>query len=305
MRHKSKPIGKQSRDPDLKFLGLYVRVSLKLFANNVQSSLARTALTLFRHRHVTGANILQLCLEWATDVVQSGETSLPQLMKIKLFSSMLQKLDEVINLCLHHISHKDNKIRGIYLDLLAKIPLSSISHALCTANMCEDSEYTANKSLSGTNAILAKGVIKRRAKEVRECGQDLDKHLSVGSAEEDKTGSKGSNESGKSDNESSVKVHSLAVMLLVEFVESLEKAMFNASDGCAVAVSPPNKVADCYSKLSQWAELQKWMQHIHNQKDTEGTGIHSGLLNNYKNLTHGCTSTFSYFIKSFKSCKVY
>lgn len=57
----------------------------------------------------------------------------------------LQKLDEVINLCLHHVSHKDNKIRGIYLDLLAKIPLSSISHALCTAHLCDDSEYTANK----------------------------------------------------------------------------------------------------------------------------------------------------------------
>ena len=90
---------------------------------------------------------------------------------------------------------------------------------------------------------FSSGVIKRRAKEVRECGQDLDKHLNVGSAEEDKTGSKGSNESGKSDSEGNVKVHSLAVMLLVEFVESLEKAMFNASDGCAVAVSPPNKVS--------------------------------------------------------------
>uniref|UniRef100_A0A0P4WEM1 non-specific serine/threonine protein kinase n=1 Tax=Scylla olivacea TaxID=85551 RepID=A0A0P4WEM1_SCYOL len=558
------------------------------------ATILSTLTAVFHQRHVTGANILQLCLEWATDVVQSGETSLPQLVKIKLFSSMvdaiiqtgyhhftsvtiavasflstffsllapsqLQKLDEVINLCLHHISHKDNKIRGIYLDLLAKIPLSSISHALCTANLCEDSEYTANKndqsssveigSLDSTSVrslerhfvlrltsgqlpsnafhtlmdfilhvtqpkgenwqddlfamcqrvdrmakaedwslpVLAshlrsllwkwlawepaqhcianklrttlgkpqdtftniEGVIKRRAKEVRECGQDLDKHHNVGSAEEDKPGSKSSNESGKSDSESNVKVHSLAVMLLVEFVESLEKAMFNASDGCAVAVSPPNKsvrvffrtnrqtctewlsriraaviivalncgrpevavrhsykllqelkdnnntqgsdferavcyctralvaegsdegvtglyywcrdhvgrrfgwlkpaiysaghkyekslrgymqfiegkdemedsekekklevesesanvtlnqadtkqwdsliqefihsqVADCYSKLSQWAELQKWMQHIHNQKDSEGTGLHSGLLNNYKNLAH-------------------
>lgn len=57
----------------------------------------------------------------------------------------LQKLDEVINLCLHHVSHKDNKIRSIYLDLLGKIPLSCISHALCTAHLCDDSEYTANK----------------------------------------------------------------------------------------------------------------------------------------------------------------
>ena len=85
-------------------------------------------------------------------------------------------------------------------------------------------------------------MIKRRAKEVRECGQDLDKHHIAASAEDDKTGIKSSSESGKSDSESNIKVHSLAVMLLVEFVESLEKAMFNASDGCAVAVSPPNKV---------------------------------------------------------------
>lgn len=84
------------------------------------------------------------------------------------------------------------------------------------------------------------GVIKRRAKEVRECGQDVDKHVS--STDDDKTSTKTGSETGKCDTESNIKVHSLAVMLLVEFVESLEKAMFNASDGCAVAVSPPNKV---------------------------------------------------------------
>lgn len=88
---------------------------------------------------------------------------------------------------------------------------------------------------------ILSGVIKRRAKEVRECGQDVDKH-NVSSTDDDKTSTKTGSETGKCDTESNIKVHSLAVMLLVEFVESLEKAMFNASDGCAVAVSPPNKV---------------------------------------------------------------
>lgn len=556
------------------------------------ATILSTLTAIFRQRHVTGANILQLCLKWATDMVQSGEASLPQLVKINHFSSMidaivqtgyhhftsvtsavaaflstffsllsptqLQKLDEVINLCLHHVSHKDNKIRSVYLDLLAKIPLSSVSHALCTAHRCDDSEYTANKndsssveigSLDSTSVrslerhfvlrltsgqlpsnafhtlmefilhvaqpkgenwmddlfsmcqrvdrmtkaedwslpVLAshlrtllwkwlawepaqhcianklrttlgkpqdtftniEGVIKRRAKEVRECGQDVDKH-NVSSTDDDKTNTKTGNETGKCDTESNIKVHSLAVMLLVEFVESLEKAMFNASDGCAVAVSPPNKsvrvffrtnrqtctewlsriraaviivslncgrpevavrhsykllqelkdsnntqgidferavcycaqalvaegseegvaglyywcrdhvgrrfgwlkpaihsagnkyekslrdylqyidgtdemedsekerkveteseplnvsvsqtdtkqldpliqefihfqVSECYGKLSQWEELQKWMLHIHNQKDAEGTGTHSGLLNSYGNLAH-------------------
>lgn len=86
-------------------------------------------------------------------------------------------------------------------------------------------------------------MIKKRAKEVRECGQEVDKHQKNSSTDDDKTGSKsGSIEPGKCGSDSNIKVHSLAVMLLVEFVESLEKAMFNASDGCAVAVSPPNKV---------------------------------------------------------------
>lgn len=85
-------------------------------------------------------------------------------------------------------------------------------------------------------------MIKRRAKEVRECGQDVDKHHSASNSDDDKTNSKGGSEPGKNDTDSNIKVHSLAVMLLVEFVENLEKAMFNASDGCAVAVSPPNKV---------------------------------------------------------------
>lgn len=89
------------------------------------------------------------------------------------------------------------------------------------------------------------GVIKSRAKEVRECDQNADKsHTSAtNTSEDEKVGNKSSKSGERSDNDgSSLKIHSLAVMLLVEFVESLEKAMFNASDGCAVAVPPPNKV---------------------------------------------------------------
>lgn len=83
------------------------------------------------------------------------------------------------------------------------------------------------------------GAIKGRAKEVRECGQTAEKSQGVSKTDDEKTGkSVNGNEKGGND----VKVHSLAVMLLVEFLESLEKAMFNASDGCAVAVPPPNKV---------------------------------------------------------------
>lgn len=86
-------------------------------------------------------------------------------------------------------------------------------------------------------------MIKSRAKEVRECGQEIEKNQSSGKNEDDRTITKNMNGSEKSDVESStVKVQFLAVMLLVEFVDSLEKAMFNASDGCAVAVPPSNKV---------------------------------------------------------------
>lgn len=87
--------------------------------------------------------------------------------------------------------------------------------------------------------IAFKGAIKGRAKEVRECGQTADKSQGISKMEDEKAG-KSVNGNEKSGND--VKVHSLAVMLLVEFLESLEKAMFNASDGCAVAVPPPNKV---------------------------------------------------------------
>lgn len=61
--------------------------------------------------------------------------------------------------------------------------------------------------------------------------------------EDDKTPNKASERNeGDAGSNKCVKIHFLAVMLLVEFVESLERAMFNASDGCAVAVPPPNKV---------------------------------------------------------------
>ncbi|KAG0722298.1 Serine/threonine-protein kinase SMG1 [Chionoecetes opilio] len=368
------------------------------------ATILSTLTAVFLQRHVTGANILQLCLEWATDIVKSGETSLPQLVKIPLFSSMieaiiqtgyhhfnsvtievasflstffsllspnqLQKLDEVISLCLHHVSHKDNNIRGTYFELLAKIPLSSISHALCTANLTDDSEYTANKgdssssvdigSLDSTSVrslerhfvlrstsgqlpsnafhtlmdfilhvaqpkgenwqddlfamcqrvdrmtkaedwslpVLAshlrtllwkwlawepaqhcianklrttlgkpqdtftniEGVIKKRAKEVRECGQDLDKHHNVTTPEDDKPG-RSSSDGSRSEGEGSIRVHYLAVMLLVEFVESLEKAMFNASDGCAVAVSPPNKSVRVFFRTNRQT-CTEWLSRI-------------------------------------------
>lgn len=98
---------------------------------------------------------------------------------------------------------------------------------------------------------FSSGVIKSRAKEVRECDQNADKsHTNATSTSEDeKAGNKTGKSGERNDNDgSSLKIHSLAVMLLVEFVESLEKAMFNASDGCAVAVPPPNKVCQspCY-----------------------------------------------------------
>lgn len=56
-----------------------------------------------------------------------------------------QSLDEIIKLCLHHVSHNNPTIRKLYLDILAKLPLSVISHALCITSAIEDNEYTSNK----------------------------------------------------------------------------------------------------------------------------------------------------------------
>ena len=92
--------------------------------------------------------------------------------------------------------------------------------------------------------FFGKGTIKSRAKEVRECNQNVESTQSSSNSTDDRVSSRNSNGSEKHAGESSsVKVHSLAVTLLVEFLESLEKAMFNASDGCAVALPPPNKVS--------------------------------------------------------------
>ncbi|KAK8726162.1 hypothetical protein OTU49_010400, partial [Cherax quadricarinatus] len=360
--------------------------------------------SVFHQRHVTGANILQLCLEWAADVMRSCETSVSQLLKIKIFTQLIdtivqtgyhhlnsvtsavaaclstifsilplsQNLEEVIKLCVHHVSHKDPKIRSMYLDLLARLPLSAVSHSLCTGNGTQENEYTANKgdssssvefgSLDSTSVkslerhfvlrstsgqlpsnafhtlmafilhvsqpkgefwqddlfamcqrvermtkaedwslpILAshlrtllwkwlawepaqhcianklkttlgkpldtftsiEGVIKSRAKEVKECGQDLEKgQLSVKN-EDDKSATKNMNGMEKADGESNnVKIQSLAVMLLVEFVESLEKAMFNASDGCAVAVPPPNKSVRTFFRTNRQT-CTEWLSRI-------------------------------------------
>ena len=58
----------------------------------------------------------------------------------------MQNLDEVIKLCLHHISHNNSTICSMFLDLLAQLPLSAVSHAFCSASGTqEENEYSANK----------------------------------------------------------------------------------------------------------------------------------------------------------------
>lgn len=366
------------------------------------TTILTTLTAVLRQRQVTGANIIQLCLEWAADLVSSSETSLPQLLKIKVFTQMIDtivqtgyhhlnsvtsavaasltsvfavlpptqmdNLEEVVKLCLHHMSHNEPKIRSAYLDLLARLPLSSVSHAMCCFNTNEENEFSANKTDSSSNVeigsldsssvkslerhfvlrstagqlpsnafhtlmafilhvsqpkgeywqedlfavsqrvermakaedlslpVLAshlrtllwkwlawepaqhciasklrttlgkpqdtftsiEGAIKGRAKEVRECGQTAEKSQGVSKTDDEKTGkSVNGNEKGGND----VKVHSLAVMLLVEFLESLEKAMFNASDGCAVAVPPPNKSVRAFFRTNRQT-CTEWLSRI-------------------------------------------
>lgn len=57
----------------------------------------------------------------------------------------MDNLEEVVRLCLHHMSHNEPKIRSAYLDLLARLPLSSVSHAMCCFNTNEENEFSANK----------------------------------------------------------------------------------------------------------------------------------------------------------------
>ena len=91
--------------------------------------------------------------------------------------------------------------------------------------------------------FVISGVVKGRAKEVRECMyqvKDADEAEKIDSPIEKKA-----DESASSEKEMTVvddKIQLLTVMLLVELIESLEKAMFNASDGCAVSTPPANKV---------------------------------------------------------------
>nr|XP_053652652.1 serine/threonine-protein kinase SMG1-like [Cherax quadricarinatus] len=127
----------------------------------------------------------------------------------------------------------------------------------CIANKLKT---TLGKPLDTFTSI--EGVIKSRAKEVKECGQDLEKgQLSVKN-EDDKSATKNMNGMEKADGESNnVKIQSLAVMLLVEFVESLEKAMFNASDGCAVAVPPPNKSVRTFFRTNRQT-CTEWLSRI-------------------------------------------
>lgn len=363
-----------------------------------------TLTAVLRQRSVTGANIIQLCLDWAADVVRSSETSLPQLMKIKVFTDMIdavvqtgyhhqnsvtssvaaclskifailpptqmQSLDEVIKLCLHHVSHNDSNICSVFLDLLARLPLSAVSHALCMSSTQDENEFSANKSDGSSNVefgsldssslkslerhfvlrstsghlptnafhtlmtfilhvsqpkgeywqedlfaisqrvermakaedwslpVLAshlrtllwkwltwepaqhcianklrtslgkpqdtftniEGSIKSRAKEVRECNQNSEKSQGSSKGSDDQTGKGNGNEKSPAES-SDVKVHSLAITLLVEFLESLEKAMFNASDGCAVALPPPNKSVRAFFRTNRQT-CTEWLSRI-------------------------------------------
>ncbi|RXG61947.1 hypothetical protein Avbf_01032, partial [Armadillidium vulgare] len=92
-------------------------------------------------------------------------------------------------------------------------------------------------------------VIKQRAKEVRECGLEVGKEI-------------------KSENEAETKVKKvssgrelLPVVLLVEFIESLEKAMFNASDGCAVVPHPSNKSVRIFFTTNRQTCIE-WLTRI-------------------------------------------
>lgn len=78
------------------FLGLLLTVYLFVY----QLSVPLSRIFLFQ-RHVTGADILQLCIEWAGDLVKSADTSLPQLMKIKVFTGMI---DAVVQIGYHHLN---------------------------------------------------------------------------------------------------------------------------------------------------------------------------------------------------------
>lgn len=85
--------------------------------------------------------------------------------------------------------------------------------------------------------LLAAAVIKQHAKEVRECGLDRDRSL----APSEELAAASASQELKPKLTTAYNSDLLPVVLLVEFVECLEKAMFNASDGCAVVPHPSNK----------------------------------------------------------------
>ncbi|KAK7086208.1 hypothetical protein SK128_014254 [Halocaridina rubra] len=363
-----------------------------------------TLTSVLKQRQVIGTNVMKLCLDWAADVVRSSETSLPQLVKNDVFTDVIdaviqtgyhlqnsvtssvanclskifailppnqiQNLDEIVKLSLHHVSNNNEKICSVFLDLLSRLPLSSVSHAMRTANSHDENEYSGNKGDGSSNVQFGKldstsdkslerhfvthsigghlpsnafhtlmsfilhvaqpkgeywqedlyaisqriekmgkvedcslrvlashlryllwkwlawepaqhcianklrttlgkpqdtftsieSAIKSRAKEVKECGVGLHKQ-SANTSTDDQHTSKSLNGSEKSSKQNgNVKVHSLAVMLLVEFLENLEKAMFNASESCTMAV-PQIKSVRAFFRTNRQT-CTEWLSRI-------------------------------------------
>lgn len=81
--------------------------------------------TIFNYlqRQVTGANIIQLCLEWAADLVSSSETSLPQLLKIKVFTQMI---DTIVQTGYHHLNSVTSAVAASLTSVFAVLPPTQV-----------------------------------------------------------------------------------------------------------------------------------------------------------------------------------